>query len=338
MVLSAALSNIEVEYVDGVIGKDVLDKAIPATPGHNRMPDPVIGCWRAHMDAIEEFVSPTNLISWAYSELVFRRIVRRNISSALILEDDADWDVRIKEQLRHFALCSRALTQPLSEASLQLSYADSTYPSPSDPSAVPASDISFDNLPTTIPPKSSPYGDHWDFIWVGHCGMHFPFRPGKNIPKGRVIQIDHTVPQQQHLRTLSSPDDLKVQYPNHTRAVHHVQDGVCSLGYAITQATARQLLYSIGLNDVNTAYDILLRQFCEGTGGRKYHNCLTMQPSLFQHHRPAGSKNAESDISDHGEGFREVAVTDVVRWSTRMNWEVLLDGRTDFVDQWPDAE
>jgi hypothetical protein len=63
-----------------------------------------------------------------------------------------------------------------------------------------------------------------------------------------------------------------------------------------------------------------------------------MQPSLFQHHQPAGLKNVESDISDHGEGFREVGVTNVVRWSTRMNWDVLLDGRTDFVDQWPDAE
>jgi hypothetical protein len=49
-------------------------------------------------------------------------------------------------------------------------------------------------------------------------------------------------------------------------------------------------------------------------------------------------KNVESDISDHGEGFREVGVTNVVRWSTRINWEVLLDGRMGFVDQWPDAE
>ena len=141
-----------------------------------------------------------------------------------------------------------------------------------------------------------------------------------------MIQIDHTAPQQQHLWTLSSPDHLKVQYLNHARAVHHVQNGICSLRYAITQTTARQLLYSIGLNDVNTPYDTLLRHFCGGTGGRKYHNCLTMQPSLFQHHRLAGSKNAESDMSDHGEGFREVAVTNVVRWSTRMNWKFCLVG------------
>jgi GR25 family glycosyltransferase involved in LPS biosynthesis len=70
MVLSAALSDIQFEFVDGVIGKDVLDKAIPTKPGHKRMLDSVIGCWGAHMDAIEEFVSVTSLILWAYSELI----------------------------------------------------------------------------------------------------------------------------------------------------------------------------------------------------------------------------------------------------------------------------
>lgn len=57
MVVSAALTDIEVEFVDGVVGKDVVDKAIPAKAGNNRLPDRVIGCWRAHIDAIQEFVS-----------------------------------------------------------------------------------------------------------------------------------------------------------------------------------------------------------------------------------------------------------------------------------------
>ena len=60
MALSAALTNIEVEFVDGVVGKDVLDKAIPAKAGNNRLPDGVIGCWRAHMDSIQKLVSPTS--------------------------------------------------------------------------------------------------------------------------------------------------------------------------------------------------------------------------------------------------------------------------------------
>lgn len=60
IVLEAALSNIDVEFIDGVQGKDVPDKAIPTGPGLERMPDPNVGSWRAHINAIQESV-PTYL-------------------------------------------------------------------------------------------------------------------------------------------------------------------------------------------------------------------------------------------------------------------------------------
>jgi hypothetical protein len=115
--------------------------------------------------------------------------VRRNLSSALIFEDDADWDVRLRDQLRNFALSSRALTQPLAGVE-PFTYADATYPHPSDTSPASLNDFAFDSLPATVAPASSPYGDEWDVLWLGHCGMHFPFANGKVIPKGRVVQTD----------------------------------------------------------------------------------------------------------------------------------------------------
>lgn len=264
--------------------------------------------------------------------------MRLNISTALILEDDADWDIRIREQLRDFALSIHALTQPLSQD--PSSYADATFPTPKNRDALPTADLLFDNLPSTITPKHSPYGDNWDFLWVGHCGMRIPSKSvpnGDKIPKGRVVRYqDSTVPEKSHLYVVSSVDDLSKNFQNHTRVVSHVQDGICSLGYAITQSGARKLLHDIGLREVNAPYDILLRQYCEGSHGRSYHNCLTSFPSLFHHHRPAGSLEAESDITPHGKGYKKTARSDVLRWSTRMNWDVLLNGRTDFVDQWPD--
>lgn len=195
------------------------------------------------------------------------------------------------------------------------------------------SDLQFDNLPSTIDPKHSPYGDNWDLIWTGHCGMRFPSEKvafTEKIPKARVVIPDLSVPQQQYLKTISIPDEVKEQYPNHTRIVHHAAAGSCSLGYAITQAGARRLLHDIGLFDVTAPYDMLLRQFCEGSGGRKYHVCLAMQPAIFQHHRPAGPQGAD------GKGYRDKAVTENIRYSTRMNWDVLLERRTDFEDQYPD--
>jgi hypothetical protein len=169
--------------------------------------------------------------------------------------------------------------------------------------------------------------------------MHFPFAHSKTIPKGRVIRAnDETVAPKHHLWTFNTPFTLKDNYPDHTRAYHHVQEGVCTLGYALSQRGARALLHEVALKDVDAAVDILLRWFCEGEQGRKAgRQCLTTQPALFQHHRPAGPMKSQSDIGNHGDGYREKAMTDMVRWSVRLNADALMEGRTDFVDQFPDT-
>src|SRR5256885_3236528 len=59
-------------------------------------------------------------------------MVDRKVASAIIFEDDADWDVSLKMQLVQFARGSRFL------------------------------------LNTTGSPRS-PYGDSWDLLWLGHC-------------------------------------------------------------------------------------------------------------------------------------------------------------------------
>lgn len=284
-------------------------------------------------------------------------MVRRNLSSALILEDDVDWDVRLRDQLYDFALSAHALTQPLANSTSSNSapqYADTTFPDPR--AGLPSiPDLAFDSLPATLAPTASPYGDQWTVLWLGHCGMRFPFPPSyhndnneRAVPKGRVVRAaDPTVPQQQHLWTISDPDDLKAQYANHTRVTHHMQDGVCSLAYAVTRKGARQLLLELGLKPLAAPFDIELRWFCEGGGGDAprggggagRHTCLTTQPSLFGIHLPAGPRKSSSDITDHGDGFQEKAVTRNVRYSVRMNADALMEGRRtdELVDQWPDA-
>ncbi|KAI5456865.1 hypothetical protein BGZ63DRAFT_516478 [Mariannaea sp. PMI_226] len=315
--LQAALSDIEFEFVDGVLGKNVPDKVIPGTSKHDRLDDGSLGCWRAHMNAIRE-------------------IVHRNLSSALIMEDDADWDVRIKSQLRDFALSTHALIQPLADAPPG-SYADPTFLNPAEHMEDPVPEIPFDNLPATIPPVTSPYGDDWDLLWLGHCGMLFPWPGNPNLPKGRVIHLnDETVAQKQYLYSVTPPFTLVDDYPHHTRAVNHVQDGVCTLGYAVSQRGARKLLHDVGLMDLERPIDILLAYFCTGDHGRSFHTCLGIQPGIFQHHRAAGPINASSDIGDHGAGFREKSNTDMIRWSVLLNADEILNGGTNFSDQLPD--
>jgi len=265
-------------------------------------------------------------------------MIRNNITTALILEDDADWDVRIKQQMRDFALSTNALLQPLQNASN--TYADRTYPHPSPKVAEANHDISFSNLPITIPPKTSPYGDNWDLLWLGHCGMTFPHFP--QTPKGRIIQtMDPTVPEKQHLKNMMSGNDLQESsFPHHTRLVHHASEGLCTLGYAVSQTGARKILHELGTRNVNSPIDLLLQCWCDGQEWfGKPANCLTTQPALFEPYRAKGKIGTDTDIAGLADSkvVREKGFTDVVRWSTRGNLGELIDGGVNFTDQWPDT-
>ncbi len=55
MLLQAALSNVDIEFIDGVLGHDVSENAIPKTNrDQEKLPLPLIGSLRAHMNAIHE--------------------------------------------------------------------------------------------------------------------------------------------------------------------------------------------------------------------------------------------------------------------------------------------
>lgn len=111
-------------------------------------------------------------------------MTENNITTALILEDDSDWDVRIKSQMRNFARASRLLLQPLPGNVDQ--FLDPTYPQPSEGDS--STNFDVDNFATTRP-TSSPYGDieRWDILWLGHCGCRFPADYDRNVPLGRAI-------------------------------------------------------------------------------------------------------------------------------------------------------
>lgn len=86
---------------------------------------------------------------------MFSRIVEKGISSALIMEDDIDWDIHIKSQLNDFAHGSRFLQNQ--------TIGDQTH---------------------------SPYGDGWDVLWLGHCHDDLDEADQRTY----VIQNDPTVP------------------------------------------------------------------------------------------------------------------------------------------------
>ncbi|XXG98090.1 hypothetical protein Hte_004409 [Hypoxylon texense] len=93
----------------------------------------------------------------------------------------------------------------------------------------------------------------------------------------------------QYLWTWNTLFTLKEKYPKHTQAVHHAQEDVCLLGYAVIQRGVRKLLREVALKYVTDAFDILLRFFCEGAKGRQRHEYLTVQTALLHHRCPSWS-------------------------------------------------
>ncbi|KAF2206424.1 glycosyltransferase family 25 protein [Cercospora zeae-maydis SCOH1-5] len=314
--LAAALTGLDVEFVQAV--RTVDEKAQPPGWREAKLNGGGAGAWRSHMNVI-------------------RTIVEQNISSALILEDDADWDIRIKSQMRDFAKASRLLLQPL--PGTEDEYLDPTWPRPNSWFPEPPS-FEVDNRTLTTTPTTSPYGDlsRWGMLWLGHCGCRFPWANDKNVPIGRaIIPDDETVPARQHINIEFGDTQLVDGYPDHTRVVARSRVNTCTLAYAVSQDGARRMLYEFGVHKITDPLDMMYRALCDGVSGRELMTCLSPQPALFNHHRPAGPKSAWSDISgSHGNDSVEIPFSTNIRWATRVNFPKLVNGHTDYIDSYPD--
>ncbi|OJD29341.1 glycosyltransferase family 25 protein [Diplodia corticola] len=316
MALAAALSDLQIEFVDGVT--DVDEKTLPPDAKKVNLNSGSLYAWRAHLSAA-------------------RMIVEQNLTSALILEGDVDWDIRIKQQMQDFARASQLLVQPLHGTTDR--FLDPTHPTPQ--AGQSPQDFEVGDTAATAQPTTSPYGDidRWDMLWLGHCGTRFPRLSDSNAPLGRaIIRDDETVPEKQHIHMQFGNDELVQQYPAHTRAVSRARMNTCTLGYALSQPGARRLLYELGIRKMTGTMDMMFRSLCDGVDGRPISTCFTVQPQLFQHHRPVGEKASFSDISDHGTEFNDRAFTRNIRWSTKLNFPKLVYGETDYIDLFKDGE
>ncbi|KAH9865518.1 hypothetical protein J1614_009103 [Plenodomus biglobosus] len=270
MSLSAALSNIRLEFVDGVTGDSIHQKAYPPPDGNIKLLPGIRGSWRTHMNALQ-------------------RVVEQNLTTAIILEDDVDWDIRVRQNLQRFALASRFLSNQHRDLPTNLKKQIKQTPnSETEETAYKIIDIFnlaklLPSLPLSstynpTPPKytpSSPYGDPstWDILWLGHCGTGMP-RPHPNTTPSTNTNLvlthhpDPTVPSPQHLKAhpfQGQPDALATTYPPHTRIYHRATGAtLCTVAYAVSQRGARRLLHQFGVKAWNGIFDAELGRWCAG--------------------------------------------------------------------------
>ena len=82
--MAMAVTNIDFEFIDGVNFDDLSPKSVPYDWDWEKFGATTAGCKRAHLNALA-------------------RIVKDSIQSALILEDDIDWDYWLKDQMAAYA-------------------------------------------------------------------------------------------------------------------------------------------------------------------------------------------------------------------------------------------
>ena len=184
--LLTSITNISYKLIPGVDGSEIPHVAWPGFYKEGERAASITGCWRAHMNAVAA-------------------ILDNNLSTALIMEDDADWDVSLKVQLTQFALGSRYILDT--------------------PSSEPL----------------SPYGDGWDMLWLGHCAQNKPTKPFPRF----IITNDTTVRPTGYRWHLWNPEpNLTYDLPHNrtTRVIYQSAGGMCSYAYALSYTGARKYI------------------------------------------------------------------------------------------------
>ncbi|TGO80465.1 hypothetical protein BPOR_1758g00010 [Botrytis porri] len=275
IVLSASLTGFEIQFVDGIKSDEVVDKAKPPVHFLN---GGAMGPWRGHMNVI-------------------RSIVENKLASVFIMEDDVDWDIRLRTQLPELAKGIRTLSHiPLSQR------------------------------------QHSPYGDDWDMLWLGHCGEELPsaFLIGKKDEIYRIDNDETVAPKssQPYLQTLAD-------YPERTRIVHKAGSPKCTLGYAVSYRGAQKILMAAVKGGNNLPVDNALASLCRD--GYLDMKCFSVEPQIFQYYKPPGLTDKDNNVNsvEKGDvqGTKEKGIKSMIVWSTRLNLEHLIKGMKDYVTQ-----
>ncbi|PQE07973.1 glycosyltransferase family 25 protein [Rutstroemia sp. NJR-2017a WRK4] len=291
LTLISSLTGFKIDWIDGVKGETIADKAVPYGVDRVKLWESNLGSWRGHMNAV-------------------RAIVERNLTSALILEDDMDWDYRLKSQLLTFSSGSHFVQYPHSSS-----------------------------MPSSF---HSPYGDNWDLLWLGHCGEVFPETLDEykdrtpNDPeiellsRKYIITSDPTVPPATHFKGFQN-----LTQHEHTRWVHTTGGPICTFAYALSQSGARKVLWDMSVDKLAGPFDNALAGLCRWgrTSSKLGMRCVSVTPGVFMHHKAKGWVGGDSDIQNVGgdrkgdqEVVREKGMTENVVWSVRANIREILMG------------
>jgi hypothetical protein len=219
------------------------------------------------------------------------RVIEKNLSTALIIEDNVHWDSRIREQLQIFGHASRRLPDMIECVDLavrnNIPARDHAAQHESGPDAMELANRS--TLLTLLLPSTpytqsfDPFGnDNWDILWLGHCGTSLPTHrnlSASGIPPDHFMLLNDA--------TVSDTDPSHpATYLPRTRLYHRFHTTRCIHAYAVSQRGAQKIMYEHGMRNFDKDYGSALSEWCDGMtkhmGDRPM--CLTSSLSIFGHY------------------------------------------------------
>jgi hypothetical protein len=202
--------------------------------------------------------------AWLSHHVVLREFLESGQETALIFEDDIDWDIRLKTV--QVPLAQRAARSLGKNAANVDSAAEYPWGAPQD----------------------------WDLLYLGHCGDYLNMitrgvgvghhHPSDLEKLKHVLYEDPSMPNHTDLHPYTSSFLTALTVPEQTRVLHQSVWPLCTFGYAITRHTAQRLLNDLAppKEDITkhiTAYDAAILTACRD----KLIQCYTLQPELFHH-------------------------------------------------------
>ncbi|KAF2143491.1 glycosyltransferase family 25 protein [Aplosporella prunicola CBS 121167] len=229
-----------------------------------------------HVDAFNKALEPTeqgtgrgSVFSWLSHANAVQWFLDSGLETALIIEDDVDWDIHL-----------RSVQIPAAAASTRDLLA-SSYASDSSSSSRGGNRGYYWGNPAA-----------WDVLWVGHCGDWFQEiqdgigRPGFHAPSnlttvGARLFNDSSLPTRADLHPFTRDFFDALQVPEGMRFVHNSILPLCTFGYAINRPSAQRLLSEIANSSapLDPAFDMAMMHGCKYKGLR----CYTVNPELFHH-------------------------------------------------------
>ncbi|KAF3914089.1 hypothetical protein AA313_de0204412 [Arthrobotrys entomopaga] len=288
--LIASQAGIKITHViDAVKGEDIHLKAYPYGTARTDLPLPYLGSWRSHMDA-------------------FKYIIDNRIETALVLEDDIDWDIYVKDQLTSFsnALRSNPLRKPL----------------------------------TTDELTRAPYGLDWDVMHLGTSMNHMAPPPYNNL--FHSYDDDFTTPRSitqrdkpcgdrdffcwnDIIKQTRSGDKQRVIFPSYQPV------GLVSL--AVSYRGAQKMIYDLSWKALDTSMDFGVRNGCE----RGFLKGWSVAPPIMSSWRVKGS--GDSDLRNGGKGAGGVGAGNMKGEGQGLGWSArkALQNQFEGYNYWKDG-